>query len=474
MASPQAADTSATIISALRSGNYLEAKRLSGVALQESPNDARLWTLNGFALVHLGDSAQALAAYTHALQISPNYLPALEGAAEVEYKNGNQAAVPLLEKIVKTRPEDKTSHAMLAELAFKRGDCRAAIEEFGKSEPLIDSQATALQEYGSCLVKLNRPQEAISFFERISEIHPREERARYNLAVAQLLAGRYADAIQTLSPIAAASDPDALDLLAEAYEANSDTPRAVETLRRAILADPDNTRYYLDFADICMVHASYKVGVDMVDAGLKRLPDSAALYIARGILYVQLGLYDKGESDFARAEQLDPKAQSGMAARSMAALQENDLPKAETTIRDRIRKSPNDAFLRYLLAETLTRKGAAPGSGEFIEAVQSARKAIALQNDFALARDLLGRLYLEEGNFSAAIEQSRLAVRADPTDQTALYHLIVALTKGGQKEEIPRLTKQLAVLREQARRKEAHERKYALVEQSAAQKTNNE
>ena len=308
VASSQTSDAPARIISALRSGDYLEAKRLSTAALQESPKDPRLWTLNGFALGHLEGQA-SLFAYTRALAIAPDYLPALEGAAEVEYKNGSQAAVPLLEKIVKTHPADKTSHAMLAELAFKRVDCGAAVEEFGNSQPLIDSQPAALQEYGSCLVKLNRPQDAIRLFERIGKIRVGDERARYNLAVVQSLAGRYRDVIQTLSPIAAeASDPDALDLLADAYEATSDTPGAVEALRRAILAAPDNPRYYLDFADISMAHASYRVGIDMVNAGLKRLPRSASLYLARGILYVQLGQYAESESDFAKAEQLDPAA----------------------------------------------------------------------------------------------------------------------------------------------------------------------
>jgi tetratricopeptide (TPR) repeat protein len=410
-----------------------------------------------------------------ALEISSDYLPALEGAAELEYQNGNQAAVPLLERIVKTRPDDKTSHAMLAELAFKRSDCDAVVEEFGKSESLIDSQPGALQEYGSCFVKLNRPQDAIPLFERIGKMRVGDERARYNLAVVQSLSGRYRDVIHTLSPVAGkASDPDALDLLADAYEATSDTPGAVETLRRAILANPDNPRYYLDFADICMVHASYRVGIDMVNTGLKRLPQSAPLYLARGILYVQLGRYAESESDFAKAERLDPAARPGMAAKSMAALQENDLGKAERTIRDRLKSQPKDAFLYYLLAETLARKGAVPGSAKFNEAVRAALKAVQLQKDFALARDVLGRLYLEQGNVIGAIEQSRLAVRADPTDQTALYHLIIALTKGHQKEEIPELSKQLTELREQARRKEASERRYALVEQNSTTKSNPE
>lgn len=465
----QNADTG-SIIAALRAGNYLEAQRTSETELKQFPTDPRLWTLNGLALVRLGKGAQALAAYEHALSISPDYLPALEGAAEIQYKNGSQAAVPLLERIVKTHPDDKTSRAMLAELALKRGDCAAAVEDFERSEPLVDSQTSALREYGSCLLKLKRAKEAIPIFYRLMKLPGSDEKARYNLAVVQSLAGRYGDVIETLSPLAAESspDPDVLDLLSEAYEGTSDTPHAVATLRRAILESPDDARYYVHFADMCLVHASYQVGVDMLDAGLKRLPNSAQLYIARGILRIQLGQYKQSESDFSRAEQLDPSAEAGVAARSMAALQENNLAKAESTVRNRLKRNPDDPFLWYLLGETLARRGAAVGTPEFDEALKAASKAVQLQSDFALGRDLLGRLYLQEGNINGAIEQSRLAVRANPADQTALYHLILALRKAGKQEEVTQLMQQLTRLREQARKEEISERKYALVEQRAS------
>lgn len=465
----QSADTG-SIIAALRAGNYLQAQRKADAELKQFPTDPRLWTLNGLALARLGESARALDSYEHALHISPDYLAALEGAAEIQYKDGSQAAVGLLERIIKTHPDDETSHAMLAVLAFKRGDCAAAAGEFERSEPLVDSQAGALQQYGSCLLKLKRAREAIPIFDRIAKLPGSGEKARYNLAVVESLAGQYAEVIQTLSPLAHESspDPDVLDLLAEAYEATSDTPRAVATLRRAILANPGDPRYYVHFADICLVHASYQVGIDVLNAGLKRLPDSAPLYIARGILYVQLGRYEQSESDFSRAEQLDPGAEPGAAARSMAAIQQNNLPEAEATVRDRLKRNPDNPFLWYLLGETLARRGAAVGTPEFSEAVKAASKAVQLQPDFALGRDLLGRLYLQDGNVKGAIEQSRLAVRADRTDQTALYHLILALRKAGKQEEVTKLMRQLTLLRGQARKKEISERKYALVEQNVS------
>lgn len=452
------------IVALLRSGKYEQATGALNQALKRSPRDPGLWTLNGFALSHLEKPKQASASYKRALEISPGYLPALEGEAQLEYQASDQHAVVLLKKILTIQPKNETSHAMLGVLAWKRGDCKAASEEFERSRSLISSHITSLEEYGSCLVKLKRPNDAVAIFQRLEDLQPQNNNARYNLGLVQLLAARYQDAIATLKPLDGGRNTDALDLLAEAYEGALDTPKAVATLRKAIVTNPDVPRYYLDFADLCIAHEAYQVGIDMLNAGLKRLPHAASLYVARGILYIQLGKYAKSDQDFAAAGRLDPHLQYGGAVEGLSALQQNNLPQAEKIIRARLQKTPNKAFLHYLLGETLVREGAAVGSPSFKEALKSAERAVALQPDFPLARDLFGRLLLQQGKTGQAIHESRLAFQQDPTDQTALYHLILALRKGGNRAEIAPLAKKLAKLREQARLKQAAEHKYALVE----------
>ncbi len=466
-------DVTAGIISDLRAGKYAEAKGMSEEALKKAPNDERVWTLNGFALLHLGNEKAALASYKRAIEISADYLPALEGAAEIEYKASDQHAVPLLEKVLKANPHDETSHAMLASLAFKRGDCESAARNFAESQSLIASQISALEQYGSCLVRLRRTEDAIPVFQRLSDAQPQDAKARYNLAVVESLAGHDREVIAVLAPLLDKNPPDAdsLALSAEAYEAMSDTPQAVAAIRRAIVTKPDVSQYYLNFANICLAHGSFQVGIDMLNVGLKRIPDSAPLYLGRGILYIQLGQYEASESDFARAERLDPNVQFGSAVEGLAELQRNDLGEAELTIRSRLAKHPNDAFSHYLLVETLIRKGATAGSPQFSEAVKSAERAIQLQPNFPLARDVLSGLYLKQGDIARAIEQSRLAYSEDPSDQTALYHLIMALRKAGKTAELPALTKKLVEAREQARTKEATEHKFALVEVKPEQKS---
>jgi tetratricopeptide (TPR) repeat protein len=464
------ADIGHLVASDLATGKYTEARELLDSALKKSPRDARLWTLNGLALVRLGNQRDALASYKTALQISPDYLPALESAAEIEYETGDAGAAELLRQILKVRPADKTSHAMLAAIAFKRGECETAAHEFAQSEESA-STASELGELGACLVKRKRPAEAVSVFQRVSQLEPQDQRALYNLAVVQFLAGRYNEVITTLRPILTKPSPDAdaLELAGEAYEAISDTQHAMNALLQAVNSNPDISRYYVEFANLCLAHGASQSGIAVLNAGLRRLPDSASLYLARGLLFSELAQYEKGEVDFNTAEVLDPNVEFGSAIRGLAELQQNNLADAERMVRERLRVHENDALLYYLLAEILIKKGAALGSPEFSEALNSAKKAVDLQPNLAVANDVLARLYLEQGKTNEAIEQSRQALRSNPKDTTALYRLILALRKTNKTEQVPALVKQLLALRGQAQREEGTERKYTAVEQAVGQ-----
>ncbi len=462
----KAADIGHVIVSALQAGDYTQARDLVQRALKESPRDARLWTLDAVALARLGQENEARAAFHRALEISPDYLPALEVAAKIEFEAKNGDAGPFLRRILKLRPDDQTSHSMLAVIAFKQGDCETAKEEYARSHPGATQDISAMEEFGSCLVNQKRILEAIPVFEHLHELQPGNEKALYNAAVVQFLAGRYNDVITMLSPALTGEsrDADSLELLGEAFQAVSDKDRAVAALRQAIALNSNEARYYDDLAYLFLAHRDFQEGIDILNVGLQRMPSAAPLYVARGILYCELAQYDKGESDFNSAERLDPNVELVSAAHGLADLQRNDLPEAEKTVRERIRQHPDDAFLYYLLAEVLRRKGAAPGSAEFEEAVQALRKAVELKPKFGLARDALGVLYMEDGKIDDAVEQSRLAFRADPADEAALYHLIVALRRSGKTSEIPELLAQLVRLRKQSRTKESLERKRSTVE----------
>jgi len=54
------------------------------------------------------------------------------------------------------------------------------------------------------------------------------------------------------------------------------------------------------------MHGSYAVGIDFVNMGLSRLPNSAALYMARGVLYGQNGDFEKAMADLSAPQARPP------------------------------------------------------------------------------------------------------------------------------------------------------------------------
>jgi tetratricopeptide (TPR) repeat protein len=465
------ASTTEPISAALRARDFDKAVELSRAALRQAPNNPQLWTLQGIAFASKSDNKQALAAFQQALRISPNNIAALAGAAQIEYQTGSQGAVPLLNHLLQLRPEDPTAHAMLAVLEYRKGNCAAAVPHFEKAGQLLDSQLDAIHAYATCLVRLKRLDDAVVTFQRAVAIRPENPQERHLLASIQLMSQKPQDALATLQPLLGNENvsADTLQLASRAYEDIGDTPQAVSTLRQAILLEPRNTSLYLDFANICFAHESFQVGVDVITEGLSLQENADDLYVARGVLYVQLAQYDKAEADFEKAYELNPNQSLSTAAQGLAAVQANDLDHALESIQTKLARKPNDPLLLYLQADVLSQKGADPGTPEFQLAMRSAKKAVTLQPGLAAARAVLAKLYMRTGQYQQAIDQCRKALVSDPKDQTAVYRLIQALRKTGQKQEIPQLLARLAQLREQATKEERDRYRYKLFVEDKAE-----
>jgi len=455
-----------SIRSALQDRQFDRAMELSSVALRESPGNAQLWTLQGIALSGKGDNQKALAAFRQALKISPDYVAALQGAAQIEYQVSDPGAVRLLNHLLHLRPEETTAHAMLAVLMYRDGNCKLATMHFEKAAALLDSQLDALHAYATCLMKLRQFDAAAQVFQRAIALRPDDPKERHLLASIQLMSHKPEEAIETLQPLVEGRSPDAatLELAAAACEQAKDTPRAVNLLRQAILLEPRNVNLYLDFANIAFAHESFQVGIDIITDGLKLQPQAPALYMARGVLYVQLANYENAEADFQKAYELDPNESLSSAAQALAEVQANDLDHALSTVQAKLTRKPNDALLLYLQADILAQKGADPGTSDFDLAMRSAKRAVTLQPRLGSAHGVLAKLYMQAQQYQQAVAECGKALEIDPRDQTALYRLIQAQRKIGNKSEIPELLKRLALVREQETKEERERYRYKLVE----------
>jgi tetratricopeptide (TPR) repeat protein len=465
-----AQDASSAIAGALHEHDYQHAVELAHAAILHSPSDPRLWTLQGVALAAQEKKQEALSSFRNALKLAPDHLPALQQEAQLYYQSNDLAGVPVLQHILRLHPGDPMSHAMIGVLEYKHGNCAAAVPHFAKSGELLDLQLDGLHAYATCLVRVKKLDEAEPVLQRAVRLQD-DSRERQILASIQLMAHKPESAIATLEPLIKPGSPDSgiLELAANAYEDSGDTEKAVATLRQAILLDPRNVNLYLDFAQLSAAHQSFQVGINVVSDGIGQQPNSAQLYFARGVLFVQVADYNKAEVDLEKAYELDPNESLTAAAQGLLAVQQNDLDRALADVQQKLKRKPNDALLLYLQADVLAQKGADPGTPAFQLALQSAKRAVSLRPTLAAARAVLAKLYLQSGQNQEAANQCRKALEIDPKDQTSLYRLIQALRKTGKTEAVPDLLKQLAQLRQESAKVQKQRNRYKLVEGDTTQ-----
>ena len=444
----QEAASAETVMGELRSGQADDALRHAAIALQRHPNDVRLWTLKGLAARQLKESGVALSAFEHALSLDPRYVPALEGACELLYAQGAPQARLMLDRLLAERPDEPNAHAMSAMLAYRAGEFGSAAEHFRRAGDAIASQQTATEAYADSLARLHRDGEALSLLRTLVERWPAADHARYNLAVLQSRAGERDAALRTLDPLLAREDEAALSLAAALHEEAGETPAAVDLLRRAMTAKPEDPQNYLDFGALSFDHGSPRTGIAMLNAGLTRLPRDARLHVARGILYMQIAETEAAERDFVEANRLDPSQSFGFEAQGLSEIERHDLPEALRKVKRSLASTPDNAYLNYLAAEILKERGAAPHSSEAGDALRHAQRAVELDPSLTAARNLVGSLEFAEGDLPAALTASRAVLAGNPADQESLFRIILVLRRTGDPQhEVAALLGRLQAVR---------------------------
>lgn len=458
-----------SIESMIRSQQYDQALSTLKVALRGNPGDFKLWTLQGICLALQGNDSAALAAFDHAIRISPNYSPALKGAIEILYKTGDKRAIPLLERMLKSDPGDVTGHEMLATLEQRAGDCRAAVSQFLLNKDAIANRPASLEAYGYCLFKLDRTADAIPVFRQLIPLVPGQTYPSYDLAVLLVTSHNNEEAIKVLEPLLTPdqTDPDILSLASQAYEATGNTPKAVALQRQAIVLNPTDPSNYVLFAILCMTHDSFQVGIDMLNAGLIRIPNSPELYLSRGVLYAQLAQWDNAEADFKKSEQLDATQSIGAYAGDLSILQKNDPDKALLRVRDQLKVHPESPLLHLLLAQLIMNQTPESQSHAFKEAMQETLIAEKGKPDLVEAHNQLASMYMTLGQYDRAIKECRTALQYDPANESAMYHLIISLRHIGHNDELPPLVKRLSELHQESLRHETDRKRFRLVVEGA-------
>ena len=431
---------------ALSSHQYDQAIQILTPRLREHPRDARLWTLRGVALDGLGQTKASLDSFDHALLIDSKFAPALEGAVQTAYLHGDPGAMRYVQRLLALSPDNTVANAMAGALAYQAHDCAHTISYFQKSGSSVDQSPNALGEFAACLLKNNEAGEAVQRLSHGVEMHPESVQLKYNLAVAELQDHNPSEAIRVLAPLATVKDSGLLNLLASAYIQANQPDDAFQTLENAIQISPEDQTNYLDLAILCLEHNQETRSVAAATAGIARVPKPAELYLIRGVAYAQLADYDKAESDFVAAAQIEPDQPHSTVAMSLLYSDRNQVDKEKALLNHQLKLTPNDAVTNYLLADLLIRSGTEPGQPAFQQALAHLATSLKSRPDSAEAQVLMGKLLEQQDKLPEALEHYNLALGAEPDNRSALDRKFVLLRKLHRNQEAAEILGHLKVV----------------------------
>ena len=414
---------------AVSARQFSDAMQILEPLLKQHPRDPRLWTLRGLALDGLGQTKASLTSFDHALVIQPSFLPALEGASQAAYLHGDPAAMHYVHRLLVAAPENPVANAMAGALAYQVHDCANSEKYFKQSGEAVYQSTNGLAEFADCLLKSNRADDAAQLLSRGVELHPESVQLKYNLAVAELQDHKPEEAVGVLAPLSEVKDSELLNLLASAYIQVNRPDDAFRTLEAAIEISPMDESNYLDLAILCLEHNQEERSVAAATAGIARIPKPASLYLIRGVAYAQLAQYDKAESDFVAAAQIEPNQPHSTIAMSLLYSDRNQLHKEKELLNRQLKATPNDAVTNYLLADLLIRSGAEPGQPAFQEAETHLARSLKSKPDSAEAQILMGRLLEQQGDLPEALKHYDLALATEPDNRSALDRKFVLLRK---------------------------------------------
>lgn len=454
----------------IQEGNPTGAIVLIQRMLQQSPQDVRAHNLMGIALSASNRLEEANASFNRAYKLNPKFHPALKNLAlnELKLQRVDDARAHL-EQFLRSSPQDPAANLALAEILTQKGEHAKAVERyigsqgmFLKSPPTIlsfaqscfasgqgpkaagalelmppEADARAHFQAGILLAQLMKYDAAARQFERARKDYPDPYEVGYNLTLAYARGQNFDAAIQTAEQMIARGDKKAelYNLLADAYEHKNRTVDAYNALRVATELEPREENNYLDLVALGSDHRNYDLSFDIIEIGLKNIPDSYRLRLAHGTVLALQGQMSRALVDFEAAVRIDPSKDLPFYGMVMALMQTDQTERARKVLKERLAISPDNYLLLYALGEMQDRVGAPPGTDLEVEAVAALKRSIELEPNMAPSRVALGRMLLRRGEVDEAIVHLENALKLNPDNLSPAYQLATAYRRKGNKEK---------------------------------------
>jgi putative PEP-CTERM system TPR-repeat lipoprotein len=455
----------ALVANLLRQKQYDQALAAVGRLEKKQPNNPLVYNLKGIVYLVKRDLAAARANFERALQIQPDYLPAVSNVAQLDrLEKKPDTARKRYEAILEKEPNNEQALLGLAGLLQSLGSDPKEIESVFKKAVAANAQSVSARvALVTFYLRRGDSRQALLAAQEADAALPNDPRTIELLGQVQLTTGDATLAVGTFTKLVAAKPGSAEPLLrlAGALVVAKDYDRAVDRLREALTINPE---LFEASRDIVVIYArSGRTDQALLEtkAIQRRKPGDARAYLLEGDLWANQQKWREAEAAYRVAQKIAPD-DGAVAAKLYAAMMESGKGTQADAAADKwLKGHPKDVLLHGYLGDRALRKqdyksaarhyqaavAVQPDNAMFLnnlawvagelgdaKALSYAEKAATLAPENPAIIDTLGTLLVKKGDVTQGVEKLQKAAQLAPNASSIRLHLAKALIKAGDKQ----------------------------------------
>ncbi|MCA1602564.1 MAG: tetratricopeptide repeat protein [Acidobacteria bacterium] len=256
-----------------------------------------------------------------------------------------------------------------------------------------------------------------------------------NWGIVSFRAGQYQTAIPVLSRQVKMRPDDDLTrrMLGVSYYLTQTFPKVVETLKPVeprIAVDPELA--YIYGVSLIQV-AEYKQAAKVFETLAAQNTKAAGARFYAGQGFAMLEDFARALIEFRSAAALDPKMPQVHYHAGQSLIRLNQLEESEREFRAELKLNPEDLTAKYHLAYVLLEQ-----KQQTAAALALLREIVAVRPQYADAQYQLGKILIDQGDLSKAIEHLEIAARAEPSRDYVHYQLSIAYRRASRNADADR------------------------------------
>jgi tetratricopeptide (TPR) repeat protein len=436
---------------AIKASAYLQ-KELYDVAMEyinkaiaADSESAEIASIKVSIMHRQGDTDAALSLLTDIIDREQDSLQLLLLRAEINQEiNDIQAMEADYRTLIKNNPEEKGFYLKLAKLLHDTDRVDAAIELL-KTYLKRDAKDTQIR---IAIIEILSRQDAGKGEELLNQYIARDAgnaELRFYRIDKLMIAGDQAQALAELQKISDGSfqDPDlfrARSLTADLILDTGDHDRALELVNRVLQADSN-------FEQALLVRARYYLIAEDIDAAvadlrtvLRNNPESESALVMLANAYLSSGSDQLADDTFRKVLDINPGNVQAAVPVIQSLLQKKQIDRSERLVENALKRAPDNDILLSILAQIKLARQDYEGTSELITRIEQNG-----QNP-AFSRYLSAKTLQSQGQYKKAIDQYRLALKANPDLGRALEGLTVCYMRLDREQALLEYLKEFRVV----------------------------